>query len=302
MCRELGVSEATYHRWRNQFGGLKAEDAKRLKDLERRTRPSSGCWPTLSWRRRPKGDREGKLLGPERRRAAVTTSRSWGSANGSPAASPGSTAPPSDTSPPRRRRLTRTRRCGVAARSSQGASAARVPAGLPRRPRRGLDRQPQEIQRLWREEGLRVPQRRRRKRPGPPRRGTTRPPSPQPGVGGGLPVRRHHRRTADQDLSIIDGHTRECLGGLVQRSITGEDLIAELDRLAAERGAYPRPALRQRPRISLQRNGRLGSRTGRPVLHPPGEPWRNGYVESFNSRIRDECLNINSFWSLPKRG
>ena len=34
-CRELGVSEATNHRWRNQFGGLKAEDAKRLKDLER---------------------------------------------------------------------------------------------------------------------------------------------------------------------------------------------------------------------------------------------------------------------------
>ncbi|WP_260446528.1 3-oxoacid CoA-transferase subunit A [Micrococcus luteus] len=31
---------------------------------------------------------------------------------------------------------------------------------------------------------------------------------------------------------------------------------------------------------------------------PPGSPWRNGYVESFNSRIRDECLNINSFYSL----
>ena len=35
MCRELGMSEATYHRWRNQLGGLKAEDAKRFKDLER---------------------------------------------------------------------------------------------------------------------------------------------------------------------------------------------------------------------------------------------------------------------------
>jgi transposase-like protein len=34
VCRELGVSEATCHRWANQFGG-KAEDAKRLKDLER---------------------------------------------------------------------------------------------------------------------------------------------------------------------------------------------------------------------------------------------------------------------------
>jgi putative transposase len=34
-CRELGVSEQTYYRWRNQFGGLKADDAKRLKDLEK---------------------------------------------------------------------------------------------------------------------------------------------------------------------------------------------------------------------------------------------------------------------------
>ena len=35
VCRKLGFSEATYHRSRNQFGGLKVEDAKRLKDLER---------------------------------------------------------------------------------------------------------------------------------------------------------------------------------------------------------------------------------------------------------------------------
>lgn len=35
VCRQLGVSEQTYHRWRNQFGGLTANDAKRLKALER---------------------------------------------------------------------------------------------------------------------------------------------------------------------------------------------------------------------------------------------------------------------------
>jgi len=40
-------------------------------------------------------------------------------------------------------------------------------------------------------------------------------------------------------VSIIDEHTRECLGGMVERSITGEDLIAELDGLAAQRGTYP---------------------------------------------------------------
>jgi transposase-like protein len=35
VCRELQVAEQTYHRWRNQFGGLKADDVKRLKELER---------------------------------------------------------------------------------------------------------------------------------------------------------------------------------------------------------------------------------------------------------------------------
>ncbi len=52
VCRELDVSEATYHRWRNQFGGPKGEDAKRHKDLERenaslkrlRSRCRVGLW------------------------------------------------------------------------------------------------------------------------------------------------------------------------------------------------------------------------------------------------------------------
>lgn len=35
VCRDLGVSEATFHRWRNQFGGMKAPDAKRLRELEK---------------------------------------------------------------------------------------------------------------------------------------------------------------------------------------------------------------------------------------------------------------------------
>lgn len=51
VCRELGVSEQTYHRWRNQFGGLKADDAKRLKDLElaiRSSRPGT-TWPPSTW-------------------------------------------------------------------------------------------------------------------------------------------------------------------------------------------------------------------------------------------------------------
>ena len=42
VCRELGVSEQTYYRWRNQYGGLKADDAKRLKEAERDTQETVG--------------------------------------------------------------------------------------------------------------------------------------------------------------------------------------------------------------------------------------------------------------------
>jgi hypothetical protein len=42
-----------------------------------------------------------------------------------------------------------------------------------------------------------------------------------------------------------------------------------------------------------------GTRVGLCFI-PPGEPWRNGYAESFNSRVRDECLNINVCWSLAQ--
>ena len=56
----------------------------------------------------------------------------------------------------------------------------------------------------------------------------------------------------------------------------------------------------KRPRARLRRDGRLGRRTRRPALHPTRPAWRNGYIESFNSRVRDECLNINMFWSLAQ--
>jgi putative transposase len=100
-------------------------------------------------------------------------------------------------------------------------------------------------------------------------------------------------------VSIVDEHTRECLGGMVERSITGEDLIAELDRLAADRRSYP-AVLRcdNGPELACDAMAAwAGERVGLSFI-PPGEPWRNGYIESFNARVRDECLNINIFWSL----
>jgi putative transposase len=108
-------------------------------------------------------------------------------------------------------------------------------------------------------------------------------------------------RVVFRQIMIIGEHTRECLGGTVERSITGEHLIGELDRLAAQRGSYP-AVLRcdNGPELACAAMADWASGQVGLDFIPPGEPWRNGYVESCNSRIRDECLNINSFWSLAQ--
>lgn len=159
-----------------------------------------------------------------------------------------------------------------------------------------------KIQRLWREEGLRVPQRRRRKRHGTstaPLAVVADAPDRVWAVDFQFDVTTDGRPI--KIVSIIDEHTRECLGGMVERSITGDLLTGELDRIAAQRGTYP-AVLRCDNGPELACSAMADWASGRVGLHfiPPGEPWRNGYVESFNSRIRDECLNINSFWSLAQ--
>jgi putative transposase len=157
-----------------------------------------------------------------------------------------------------------------------------------------------KIQRLWREEGLRVSQRRRRKRLGA---STANPPKAD-APNKVWAVDFQFDATTDgrpiKIVSIVDEHTRECLGGLVDRSITGDDLIDELDRVAQVRG-YP-AVLRcdNGPELACAAMADwAGERVGLSFI-PPGEPWRNGYIESFNSRFRDECLNINIFWSLAQ--
>ena len=159
-----------------------------------------------------------------------------------------------------------------------------------------------KIQRLWREEGLRVPQRRKRKRHGTstaPLAVTADAPDRVWAVDFQFDVTTDGRPI--KIVSIIDEHTRECLGGMVERSITGGHLIDELDRVASQRGTYP-TVLRCDNGPELACGAMADWASGQVGLHfiPPGEPWRNGYVESFNSRLRDECLNINSFWSLAQ--
>jgi len=102
VCRELGVSEATYHRWRNQYGGLKAEDAKRLKDLERENTTLKRLLADAelekdALREIARGNFQARNVVGQ---PFVISSGCWGSVNGSPAALPGNTALLNATSPP----------------------------------------------------------------------------------------------------------------------------------------------------------------------------------------------------------
>ena len=131
-----------------------------------------------------------------------------------------------------------------------------------------------KLQRIWREEGLRVPQRRRRKRLGTSTTTTT-PTADAPNTVWAVDFQ--FDATTDgrtlKIVSIVDEHTRECLGGLVERSITADTLIDQLDVLAASRG-YP-AVLRSELACAAMADW-AGERVGLAFI-PPGEPWRNGY-------------------------
>ena len=157
------------------------------------------------------------------------------------------------------------------------------------------------VRRLWRDEGLRVPQRRRKKRL----------------VGIGIqvgafsPIRPNvvwamdfqFDTTADgrqiKMLNVIDEFTRECLAIEVDRSIDADHVVAVLDRLAAERGAPVFVRFDNGPEFVAHAVDDWCRFNGTGAMFiDPGSPWQNAWIESFNGRLRDELLNGWRFDSL----
>ena len=100
-------------------------------------------------------------------------------------------------------------------------------------------------------------------------------------------------------LCIIDDFSRECLGAIVDTSISGHRVARELDRIAELRG-YPCMVVSDNG-TELTSHAILAWQQDRKVewhYIAPGKPMQNGLVESFNGRLRDECLNEHLFSSL----
>ena len=102
-------------------------------------------------------------------------------------------------------------------------------------------------------------------------------------------------------LNIIDEYSRECLAILVRRQITSQDVIDVLFELFIFRGISEHIRSDNGPEFTAKavRNWleRLGVKT---LFIEPGSPWENGYIESFNGKLRDELLNREIFTTLTE--
>lgn len=101
-------------------------------------------------------------------------------------------------------------------------------------------------------------------------------------------------------LNIVDDHSRFCPGQIVDVSIPGARVARFLDDLALRMGLPEEIILDNGPEGTSKAMFDWSERTGvRLRFIEPGKPVQNAFVESFNGKFRDECLNLHWFRSLP---
>jgi putative transposase len=160
------------------------------------------------------------------------------------------------------------------------------------------------VERIWRQEGLKVP-------PKQPKRGRLwlndgsiirlRPEFPkhvwsydfmQDHTQDGNPFR---------ILNVMDEYTRECLAVKVARSLAHKDVLEVLTRLFCERGVPVHLRSDNGSEFTAKKVRTWLSRLEvKPLFIEPGSPWENGYIESFNGKMRDELLAREIFYSLKE--
>ncbi|MHA6766383.1 IS3 family transposase [Sphingobium ummariense] len=298
LARRHGVSEATIYNWKARYGGLEVSEAKRLRALEDENAKLKRLLAEAMLDNAGLKDLLGKkLVTPAAKREAVARLQAV-----------------LGMSERRACRVIGADRKSMRYRSQRDddsdlRSKLRELAQQRRRfgyrrlhillRREGVVINRKKTQRLYREENLAVRRRRNRRRAIGAR-------APAPVLA--LPNQRwsldfvHDQMASGRRfrvLNIVDDVTRECLRAVPDTSISGRRVVRELTDLIAERG---------KPGMIVSDNGT--ELTSNAVLAwcaeigvewhyiAPGKPMQNGYVESFNGRMRDELLNETLFLSL----
>lgn len=170
--------------------------------------------------------------------------------------------------------------------------------------REGMRVNHKRVERIWREEGLKVPQKQ-------PKRGRL-------WLNDGScvrlrPTHRHHvwaydfmaERTHDgrpiKILTVIDEYSRECLAIVAERRLQSDDVLSCLADLFVQHGAPEHIRSDNGSEFTAKVVRRWLTRLGVQTLFiEPGSPWENGYIESFNGKFRNELLNGEIFYTLKE--
>jgi transposase InsO family protein len=160
------------------------------------------------------------------------------------------------------------------------------------------------VQRIWRREGLKVPQKQ-------PKRGRLwlndgscvrlRAERPKHVWSYDFVMDRTHDGKAFRMLTVIDEFTRQCLAIHVDRKLNSESVLECIADLFVKHG--PPDHIRSdngaefTSRVVREWLGRIGVKT---LFIQPGSPWETGYNESFNGKLRDELLNTEIFYTLKE--
>ncbi len=100
-------------------------------------------------------------------------------------------------------------------------------------------------------------------------------------------------------LTLLDEYTRECLGMRVERQLGSNEVIENLAAVMTTHGIPQYLRSDNGPEfIARDLRDWLKAVGAAPLYIEPGSPWENGYCESFNGKLRDECLNGEIFYSL----
>jgi len=155
------------------------------------------------------------------------------------------------------------------------------------------------VYRLYREEGLQVRTKKRSKRAAQVR--ITLPEASSPNQRWSMDF--VSERLVDgrwfRILTVVDQYTRECLCAYADRSQTGEKVAEQLERVIALRGAPESITSDNGSEFAGQSMDRWAHQAGVKLnFIRPGKPVENSYIESFNVRLRDECLNVEVFLDL----
>ena len=160
------------------------------------------------------------------------------------------------------------------------------------------------VERIWRREGLQIPQKQ-------PKRGRLwlndgscirlRPQHPNHVWAYDFVMDRTYDGKAFRMLVVVDEYTRECLAIVVARKLNSQDVIETLADLMLERGVPEHIRSDNGPEFTAKAVrewlGRLRVTT---LFIEPGSPWENGYCESFNGKLRYGLLDVEIFYTLKE--